>query len=79
MGGHHLALEAAKSAYDNSQQPDPVSMAVYARAVYQIGDLDRAIGLQEEALALAEGKTRKMVKGALDYYMTCKQLRESTQ
>lgn len=42
-------------------------------------DLDRAIGLQQEALALADGDTRKIVQGALDYYMRCKQLRESTQ
>ena len=74
-----LALEAAKAAYDNSQQRDPISTVVYARAVYQIGDLDRAIGLQKEALVLADGDSRKIVQGALDYYLTCKQLRESTQ
>ena len=73
-----LALEAAKSAYDNSQQRDTIATVVYARAVYQIGDLDRAIELQKEALGLASEASRKVVQDGLDYYVLCQRLRESS-
>ena len=73
-----LALEAAKAAYDESQKRDPIATVVYGRAMYQIGDLDRAIELQKEALGLASDASRKVVQDGLDYYALCKQLRESS-
>lgn len=69
-----LALEAAKAAYDASGKRDALMMVVYARAVYQVGNLDRAIELQKEALTIADEDDRKNVQGVLDYYLLCKQL-----
>jgi len=74
MRAPDLALEAAKAAYEASGKRDALTMVVYARAVYQVGNLDRAIELQKEALLLANEDNRKTVQGALDYYMLCKKL-----
>jgi thiol-disulfide isomerase/thioredoxin len=69
-----LALEAARAAYEGSGKRDALTMAVYARSVYQVGNLDRAIELQKEALSIAEEDDRKVVQGVLDYYELCKKL-----
>lgn len=74
-----FALEAAKASYEASKRSDPSAVAVYARARYQIGDLDRAISLQQEALAAATDKDRKATQQALEYYKKCKQLRETVE
>ncbi len=72
-----LALEAAKAAYETNSRPGPAAIAVYARALYQIGVLDRAIALQQDAAALAEGEEREHIKGTLEYYRQCKKLQET--
>lgn len=70
-----LALEAAKAAYDVSQQRDAAAIAVYAKAVYQVGDLDRAITLQQEAITLATEEQKVDGRGVLEYYEQCRKLR----
>jgi len=69
-----LALEAAKAAYEASRTPEARSITVYARALYQIGELDRAIALQQDAVAVADAEERGELKGYLDYYRKCKKL-----
>jgi thiol-disulfide isomerase/thioredoxin len=70
-----LALEAAKTAYESPKRRGPLASAAFARALYQIGELDRAIKLQEEAIAAApDADVRKELQLALDYYYVCKEL-----
>jgi len=69
-----LALEAAKAAYEASKRKDASAVEVYARAVYQVGNLDRAIALQKDAVAMAPESERKDVQKALEYYELCKKL-----
>ena len=69
-----LALEAAKAAYDASKRRDASVLAVYARTLYQVGELDRAIELQTDAVAIANAEERKAAQAILDYYILCKQL-----
>ena len=73
-----LALEAARAAYEASAGRDARSILVYARAVYQIGDLDRAIALQEEALTAAGEADHKVIRETLDFFMLCKRLRDAS-
>ena len=72
-----LALRAAKSAYEASKKRDARAIAVYAQAVYQIGNLDMAITVQAEAVALASEGQRKNAQDILDYYKLCKELSQS--
>lgn len=74
-----LALEAAKNAYHSTNKRDAMAMTTYARALYHIGHLDRAITLQEEAVAIASSEISRDARSALKYYQLCKQLRESTE
>ncbi|UCE60724.1 MAG: TlpA family protein disulfide reductase [Phycisphaerales bacterium] len=69
-----LALEAALAAHEATKNPDPLAIAAYAQAVYQIGMVDRAIELQKEAIAVADGDVRKELQGVLDYYHLCREL-----
>ncbi len=69
-----LALQAAKAAYDQGRQREASSIAIYARALYEIGDLDRAIALQQDAVAVAGESERDEIRGALEYYRQCKAL-----
>jgi len=69
-----LALEASKAAYQGDGQKDARALTVYARALYQIGQLDRAIKLQQDALALASDGDKPVIQGILDYYRKCKDL-----
>lgn len=71
-----LALEAAKAAYEASNERNATSIAIYARALYQIGDLDRAVALQKDAAALGDEADRKMLREILEYYSLCKSLRD---
>jgi thiol-disulfide isomerase/thioredoxin len=71
-----LALEAAKAAYEASKQDWAIE--IYAKAFYQIGNLDRAISLQQEAVSAATDGDRAGVQGVLDYYQLCKKLQSST-
>jgi thiol-disulfide isomerase/thioredoxin len=70
-----LALEAARRAYEvGKTKPRPEFAASYAAALFQIGRLDRAIALQQEAVALARGANHDTERAVLDYYKTCKKL-----
>lgn len=69
-----LALAAAKAAYDSPGKRDAATLTTYARAVYRIGSLDKAISLQQDAVALAVADERDAVRAGLDYYRTCKKL-----
>ena len=71
-----LAFEAAKAAYTASHKPDARTLTVYARALYQIGELDRAIALQQDALAVTVSGEEEETRGYLDYYRKCKRLQE---
>lgn len=72
-----LALKAAKASYKASKQREASAISAYARALYQIGELDRAIALQQDAVALADGVRRAEVKTILDYYRKCKKLQNT--
>lgn len=74
-----LALEAAKTAYEASDQRDLEAVAVFARVMYQIGSLERAIELQGDAVALADGPDQEIAEGVLAFYTRCKKLRERVQ
>lgn len=71
-----LAFEAAKAAYDASSKPDAWTITVYARALYQVGDLDKAIAIQQDAVAIASAQEQGEMKTYLDYYRQCKKVRE---
>lgn len=70
-----LAIDAAKAAYEASKQSWAIE--IYAMALYQVGNLDRAISLQQEALSAATDEDRAGVHGVLDYYQLCKKLQSS--
>ena len=72
-----LTLEAAKAAYDAAQPRTGWAADIYARALYQIGDLDKAIAIQTEALSLASADEKEIAQATLDYYKQCKKLRTS--
>ncbi len=74
-----LALEAAKASYKASKQREASAVSAYALALYQIGELDRAIALQQDAVALADGVRRSEVKTVLDYYRKCKKLQDTVK
>ena len=69
-----LALDAARAAYRDGGEKDARAATVYARALYQIGMLDRAITLQQDAVAVATDRDRPLLQGILDYYRKCKEL-----
>jgi len=72
-----LALEAAKAAYEASAQRDAHAVEVYARSLYQIGDVDKAISLQKDAVTLAAGEDKETAQKVLDFYLLCKKLQAS--
>jgi len=69
-----LALQAGKAAYESSKQEDHRAIQVYARTQYEIGALDKAIDLQQKAIALAEGDQQEEAKKVLAFYETCRKL-----
>jgi thiol-disulfide isomerase/thioredoxin len=69
-----IALEAALASYKASKRREAAAIAAYARALYQIGELDRAIALQQDAVAVADGLERDAGRTILDYYRRCKKL-----
>ena len=72
-----LALEAAKAAYDSSKQRDAVVTSIYARALYQVGAMDRAIALQQDAVALASADIKDQLQDIVAYYRLCKKVHVS--
>jgi thiol-disulfide isomerase/thioredoxin len=74
-----LALEAARAAHGSSKKPDAGALAVYARALYQVGALDRAIALQQDAVSVATNDEREFLRGTLEYYRNCKKLQGTVE
>jgi len=74
-----LAIEAAKAGYENSNPRRGSAAAAYALALYQVGALDKAVALQQEALSAAEGPDQSAAaQTALDYYKLCKQIQSNS-
>lgn len=69
-----LALDAARAAYDAKPTRNAWTLATYARALYQVGRIDRAIVLQQDAVVLAGETDRTTIRGVLDFYRTCREL-----
>lgn len=71
-----LALQAAETAYraDNSRAD---SLGALALVVYNIGDVDRAIELQQQALSAANDLEKDDAQKMLTYYETCRSLKNS--
>lgn len=68
-------LDAACGAYEASDKKDATVIATYAHALYQVGALDKAIGMQQEAVsALGSEDASKEARGVLGYYQKCKEL-----
>ncbi len=74
-----LALDAAKAAYEAPGKRNASAVATYARAMYHLGALDRAIALQQDAIALVGDQDREAIRTTLDYYRTCKKLLRSLE
>lgn len=72
-----LALQAARSGYEAMSPKDLETTAIYARALYQIGALDKAIKIQAEAVTLADGEIKDAAQKVLEYYQRCKELQGS--
>ncbi len=72
-----LALQAARGGYEAASPKEMEATVIYARVLYQIGAMDRAISVQTEAVALANGEDKDMAQKLLDYYQKCKQLQGS--
>ncbi len=72
-----LAVKAARSAYQASKKRDAMAIVAYARALYQIGALDKAIELQAEVIALVPEELRQESQEVLDFYKLCKDLQKS--
>jgi len=70
-----LAIDAAKAAYDASKLSWVIE--IYAKALYLVGNLDRAISLQQEAVSAAPESDRAGPQGVLEYYQLCKKLQAS--
>ncbi len=70
-----LALQAASLAYEACKGGDCSKIDTYARAVFEIGLVDRAIELQTNAVAVAAGDdVKRSMERVLDYYKACKAL-----
>lgn len=69
-----LAIESAKAAYDLTGGKERYTAEIYARTFYQIGAIDRAIELQEEAVAAAPADQKGEAQLVLDFYKKCKTL-----
>jgi thiol-disulfide isomerase/thioredoxin len=70
-----LALEVARKAYEACKGGDCGTVETYARAMFEIGMLDRAIELQEQAVALgSDDGQREMLEKVADFYRKCKSL-----
>ncbi len=69
-----LALKAARSAYERSEPKDRRVVEVFARASYEVGALDRAISLQEQAVALPGGEGKDESLRILSFYQLCRKL-----
>ncbi|MEK6799510.1 MAG: hypothetical protein AABZ12_11130, partial [Planctomycetota bacterium] len=66
--------DAARAAYEAGDKADRAAIELYARAMYEIGALDRAIALQKEAVAKAGEGDKAASQNVLNYYESCKKL-----
>jgi thiol-disulfide isomerase/thioredoxin len=71
-----LALKAGKSAYDSSKGENASAIQVYARTLYEVGAVDKAIELQQKAIALASGEKKDEAQKILAFYETCMKLQQ---
>ena len=69
-----LALEAATAAVEKTGRKDASALSAYAQALYQLGQLDKAIVVQKDAVARADDAEREFVERLLRYYQRCKEL-----
>lgn len=68
-----LSIEAGKAAYESAKK-DHRAIQVYARSLYEIGALDKAITLQQEAVSAASEDDKQDAKNILAFYEMCKKL-----
>lgn len=69
-----LALRAATAAYEACRGGDCSMVDTYARAMFEIGLVDRAIELQAQAVTLAKGEQRAALEKVAEFYKKCKAL-----
>ncbi|MCG3136933.1 MAG: Thiol-disulfide oxidoreductase ResA [Phycisphaerae bacterium] len=64
------ALDWAKLACELTEQKDPLHLDTYARVLFESGQIEQAITIQTQALALVpeESMTRRELQAALDRY-----------
>ena len=74
-----LTLEAARAAYEATNRRSVKGIEIHARAQYQIGKLDRAIELQQEAVNVAGDAGRPRAQAIVEYYTQCKELRARSE
>ena len=73
-----LTLRAAAAAYKAGNGRDFYAADTYARAVFEIGLVDRALELQEQAVTLADGdEVRDSLKKVAEFYRKCKTLQSA--
>ncbi len=73
-----LTIEAARAGYNATDKKDPIAIAIYALALYQVGDLDKAIALQKEAVSALGSEEDQSLVDALAFYEKCKRLISGT-
>ena len=54
-----------------------ITIRIYARAAYTVGNLEAAIHLQSQAVELAGGDLKPRMAQSLEYYQACKGLRDT--
>jgi len=69
-----VTLDAALAAYEGARPKDASTVSLYARALHQVGALDRAIALQREAVDLAQGDEKKEAQAFYDFLKLCKEV-----
>jgi tetratricopeptide (TPR) repeat protein len=69
-----LILAAAKAAFEACEGTNCVMLDTYAKALYQIGNLDEAIRIQTDAVNKASESEKDNLQKVLAYYKECKRL-----
>ena len=72
-----LMLRAAKGALEASGGKDGNVIEMCARAAHRVGNLDEAIRLQTMAIEAAAEPGKAELANSLEYYRTCRQLRDT--
>jgi thiol-disulfide isomerase/thioredoxin len=63
-----LALKVCKTSVDASKGKNPAALEVYARALFETGDVDGAIEQQKKAIALAPERVKAELEKVLNDY-----------